>query len=192
MKKIKRFDIIALVATIGLIGWIITDYFGGMMIFLFSYSFLILPILIIYLISIIETISSIIKNGLKKNKIKFVAHLIGVLFIVVNSFDTTDLFKSERLITAILRDDLFHYTLILREDGSCENNVVGFMGFKDQYKGKFYFKDDTIIFTQKPYDNDFLPDTILLDTIQDAIFINRDKSNNFITKKEWLNHFEIE
>ncbi|WP_222597367.1 hypothetical protein [Hyunsoonleella aquatilis] len=93
--------------------------------------------------------------------------------------------------TAILKDDLFHYTLILREDGTCENNVNGFLGFKEQFSGTYKIDGDTIIFTQKPYDNNFIPDTLLLDKKQNAIFINRDKEGKFNTEKEWLNHFKI-
>lgn len=33
-RKIKGFDILAIISTLGIIGWITTDYFGGMIIFL--------------------------------------------------------------------------------------------------------------------------------------------------------------
>ena len=33
MRKITGFDIVAIISTIGIIGWIITDFFGGMIIY---------------------------------------------------------------------------------------------------------------------------------------------------------------
>jgi hypothetical protein len=191
-KKIKGFDFLAIISTLGLIGWIITDYFGGMIIFLLSYGLIIIPIIIAYLVSIIETIFSLIRKGIKPNKIKAISHLIVIGFIILISIINSDLFKSKRIVTATLKDDLYHYTLILRENGKCENNAFGMFGYTEKFNGEYYLKNDTIIFTIKPYDNDFLPDTVLLDTNQGAIFINKDKNGDFVTKKSWLNYFEIE
>lgn len=191
MKKIKGFDILAILSTLGIIGWIVTDYFGGMIIFLLSYSLIIIPIVIAYMVSIIETFISLIRKGIKQSKIKLTAHLLVIAFILTVSVINSDLFKSKRFITATLKDDLHHYTLILRENGKCENHVFGMFGYSKKFKGDYYLRMDTIIFTTKPYDNDFLPDTVLLDTIQGAIFINTDNNGNFVTEKSWLNHFEI-
>ena len=58
--------------------------------------------------------------------------------------------------------------------------------------GKYIFKGDTIIFTEKPYDNEWLPDTLLLDKNANTIFKEKDKNTGeFITEKHWLNHFII-
>ena len=191
-RKLKGFDFLAIISTLGVIGWIITDYFGGMIIFLLSYGLIIIPIVIAYLVSIFETIFSLIRKGIKLNKIKVISHLIVIGFIILISIINSDLFKSKRIVTATLKDDLYHYTLILRENGKCENNAFGMFGYTEKFNGEYYLKNDTIIFTTKPYDNDFLPDTVLLDTVQGAIFINKDKNGDFVTKKSWLNHFEIE
>jgi hypothetical protein len=191
-RKIKGFDILAIISTLGIIGWITTDYFGGMIIFLLSYSLIIIPIVIAFLVSFIETIVSLIRKGINQNKIKLLSHSTLIGFVILISVVNSDLFKSKRIVTATLKDNLYHYTLILRENGKCENNAFGMFGYTEKFKGEYYLKNDTIIFTIIPYDNDFLPDTVLLDTNQGAIFINKDKNGSFVTKKSWLNHFEIE
>ena len=66
------------------------------------------------------------------------------------------------------------------------------MGFEQKFKGEYRMKGDTIIFSVVPYDNNFIPDTILFDKKQNVIFLTKDKSGNFSTEKEWLNHFELE
>nr|WP_320021257.1 hypothetical protein [uncultured Draconibacterium sp.] len=192
MRRFKIFDIVALVSTIGIILWIISDFFGGMIIFLLSYGLVIIPIIITYLVSIIETIFSLITKGVKKNKIKLISHLIVILTILIITVYNSDILKSKRVLTATLKDDLSLQTLIFRENGKCENNINGMFGFTEKFKGQYYMKNDTIIFSIKPYDNNFIPDTILLDRVQKAIFIEKDKLGNFRTEKEWLNHFKIE
>ena len=94
--------------------------------------------------------------------------------------------------TAILKDDLYHYRLIFRENGNVENQANGVFGFSQTYNGKYKIENNLIIFSQKPYDNEFLPDTLLLDKKQGAIFLNKNNSGDFNTEKEWLNHFKIE
>ncbi len=94
--------------------------------------------------------------------------------------------------TARMDDDLFHYTLILRENGTCENEIRGYLGFSERHKGHYRFQGDTIIFSKIPYDTkNFIPDTILIDKEKNAIFIEQDTSGKFCREKKWLNHFEI-
>ncbi|HLV51877.1 MAG TPA: hypothetical protein VKY44_07980, partial [Flavobacterium sp.] len=102
-----------------------------------------------------------------------------------------DIFKSPRTLTATLRDDIFHYTLIFREDGIVENEINGIFGFRETIKGNYRIEGDTIIFSKIPYDNDFIPEQLLIDREQNAIFIIKNKDGNFIRKKEWLNYLEI-
>ncbi len=94
--------------------------------------------------------------------------------------------------TAVLKDDLYHYRLILRKNGNVENQANGMFGFSQTFHGKYKIENDFIIFSEKPYDNDFIPDTLLIDKEQNALFIEKDSKGNFRTEKEWLNHFEIE
>lgn len=191
MPKLSAFQILTLFSILGMIGWNITDNYGGMIIHLFQYWYIIIPILIFYIISIFITLNKIASKGIKSNKIIFGAHVFFVLFIFSNYLLESDLLKSKRIFTGTMKDDLAHYTLIFREDGTCENHLIGFLGFEQKFNGKYSLKGDTIIFLKKPYDNDFLPDTLLLDLKQKAIFTHKNKLGNFNTKKEWLNHFEL-
>jgi hypothetical protein len=192
MHRQKIFNVLAVVSTTGILGWMLTDYFGGMIIYLFSYGHIIIPIIILYVVSFVDTFISAVNKGMKQNKIKVFFHGLVLLAIILTNLFHSDLFKSERIMTATLKDDLFYYTLVFRENGTCENQVLGMFGFQEVFYGKYQFYGDTIVFTKKPYDNDFIPDTMLINKKEKAIFINKDKHGQFNTAKEWLNYFEIQ
>ncbi len=191
-KKISGFDIIAIISGIGIIGWIITDFFGGMILWILSYGLIIIPLLLLYVISFFDTLISLIRNGRRTSKTKLITH--GVVFLTIIMFNLyhSDLFKSEKIMTAVLKDDLYHYRLIFRGNGNVENQANGVFGFSQTYYGKYKIENDLIIFNPKPYDNEFIPDTLLLDKKQGVIFMNKDKNGDFNREKEWLNHFKIE
>ena len=169
-----------------------TDFFGGIMIYLISYWFLIIPTIGLYIASLLQTLITIIKSGFIPNKIKTAAHLTVLIAILFFNVYHSDLFKSKRILTATLKDDLFHYQLVLRENGTCENYVSGMLGFTETFYGTYLIKNDTILFTKVPYDNDFIPDTLLIDEQSDAIYTEKDINGNFIRKKSYLNHFMID
>ena len=81
---------------------------------------------------------------------------------------------------------------IFRENGNVENKESGVFGFSQTHHGKYKIEKDLIIFSERPYDTDFIPDTLLIDTNQNALFKEKDSKGNFRTEKEWLNHFKIE
>ena len=190
--KISGYDIIAIVSGAGVIGWILSDFFGGMIVFLFTYGLLIIPTLLLYVFSFFETLISLTRNTQKTNKTRLVAH--GIVFLAIITFNVyhSDLLRSKKVMAAILKDDLYHYRLVFRKNGIVENQVSGMLGFSQTYHGEYKIEDNLIIFSQKPYDNDFLPDTLLLHKEQGAIFIKKNESGAFSTEKEWLNHLEIE
>ena len=192
MNRQKIYNIIAVISTLGVLAWMVTDYFGGMFIYLLSYGLIIIPIIILYIVSFGDTFISLTKRGFKQNKIKVIFHGLVILTIILTNILQSDLLKSKRILTATLKDDQFYYTLVFRENGSCENQVSGIFGFQEVFHGTYKFQGDTIIFSKKPYDNDFIPDTLLIDRKERAIFINKDRQGNFSTTKEWLNHFEIQ
>ncbi|MBD1431587.1 hypothetical protein H8B06_02020 [Sphingobacterium sp. DN00404] len=169
----------------------LTDFHGGMIIYFFSYSVLIIPIVFLAFASFIETVISSIRKGIKPNRIKIIAHSILILTIIAYNVYESELFSSKGVLVATLKDDLFRYTLIFKENGNCEHKIDGMLGYKENIKGKYRFIGDTIVFDIKPYTNNFLPDTLLINRNQGAIFISKDKDGNFSNKKEWLNHFEI-
>jgi hypothetical protein len=192
MNRQKTYNIIAVISTLGILAWMVTDYFGGMFIYLLSYGLIIIPIIILYIVSFGDTFISLIKRGFKQNKIKVIFHGLVISTIILTNILQSDLLKSKRILTATLKDDQFYYTLVFRENGSCENQVSGIFGFQEVFHGKYRFQGDTIIFSKKPYDNNFIPDTLLIDRKEKVIFINKDKEGNFSTTKEWLNYFEIQ
>lgn len=191
MKKDIFYNAIAIISTLGILCWLVTDFFGGMFIFFLSYALIILPVLLLYVISFINTLISAIRKGIKQNKIKIISHLLLLIAILIINLLQSELVKPKRILTATLKDDLFRYTLIFRENGNCENEVYGVFGFHETIKGKYKLNGDTILFIKKPYDNNFIPDTLLIDKKANAIFIKKDAKGNFQAKKEWLNHFEI-
>src|SRR5690606_13572327 len=101
-------------------------------------------------------------------------HGLVLLAIFLTNIFQSEFLKSNEVLTATLKDDQFHYTLLFRENGNCENNISGMLGYEEVFHGKYKFHGDTIIFIKKPYDNDFIPDTLLLNKKSKAIFIDRD------------------
>jgi len=191
MRRKSVFNILAIISTLGILGWIATDFFGGMIIYLLSYGLIIIPLIICYIVSFGNTVISVKRKGVIENRIKVFFHSLVILTIIGINLFQSDLFKSKRILTATLKDDQFLYTLVFRENGNCENEISGIFGFQEVYHGKYRFRGDTNIFQKKPYDNDFIPDTLLIDRKLKAIFMEKDKEGNFIRTKEWLNHFEM-
>lgn len=191
MKTRNFFNAIAIASTLGVLCWVISDFYGGMVIYILSYSFIIIPMILFYFLSLIETIISLAKTGLNNNKVKLISHGLLVAITATIILFQSEVFKSKQVLSATLKDDLFHYTLVFREDGSCENQTQGFLGFEETIHGQYQFSGDTIIFKKKPYDNNFIPDTLLIDRDKNVIFKERDKNGKFANKVEWLNHFDI-
>ncbi len=185
-------NIIAVASSIGMICWFVTDFLGGMVLWAISYISIIISILFLYVFSFIETLISLIKKRKKTSNIKLIAYGIVLLSMVTLNLYKSEIFKSEIVMKAILKDDFYHYILVFRKDNSVENQINGFMGYSKTIHGKYKIEDNLIIFQPKPYTNNFIPDTILIDRKQNALFIEKDKNGNFRTQKEWLNHFKIE
>lgn len=83
-------------------------------------------------------------------------------------------------------DDLSAIHLTLREDNSFE--VVSSTVFTEQiFKGKYQLLGDKIIFEDRPYDNDFIPDTLII--IGDKIVFKFDKNGKPIT--DFASYFDI-
>ena len=67
--KQKILIFLSFLSTISVISWIISDFFGGMIIFLLVYGFIIIPLLIIYVTTGIITLFKIIRKGINSTKI---------------------------------------------------------------------------------------------------------------------------
>lgn len=190
--KISRYDIIAILSGVVIVVWIVSDFFGGMILHLINSWFIILPAILLYLFSFFETLISLFRNGKRTSKAKLTAHGIVILAIIAFNTYPSELFKSEKIMSAVLKDDLYHYRLIFRKNGDVANQINGILGFSQTYYGKYKIVSNLIIFSEKPYDNNFIPDTILIDAGQNALFRKKDIDGNFITKREWAEYFEIE
>lgn len=191
MKILTLSTIIAVISALGVLLWILSDFYGGMMIYLLTYPVVIIPIVSLAFASFIETVISITRRGIKPNRIKIIAHSILILTIIAYNLYESELLYSKSVLAATLKDDQFRYTLIFRENGDCEHKIDGMWGYKENIRGKYRFIGDTIVFDINPYMNDFLPDTLLINRDQGAIFIGKETDGKFSTEKEWLNHFEI-
>ncbi|GHV14063.1 hypothetical protein FACS1894169_02280 [Bacteroidia bacterium] len=187
MKKILSV-LMAVIGSAGVIYLIISDYYGGMFIHMLSYGIILLPLLGIYFVSLVSSLISVIKAGVKENKLHVLILSLPIILFLASCIYDTEFLKSPKVLTAEFKDDLFYYTLIFRENGDCEHEISVFLGYEEVIKGKYYFKGDTIIFTKKPYDNYFIPDTILIDRDSNKLLLKRDSLGNF--NKEY-NYFNI-
>tara|TARA_B110000967_G_scaffold10822_1_gene10624 strand:- start:509 stop:1036 length:528 start_codon:yes stop_codon:yes gene_type:complete len=115
--------------------------------------------------------------------------LIGLLIIgtvFVTELFSSELFKSNKILEATLMDDLSVIHLTLREDNTFE--VVSSTMFSEQiFKGDYNLIDNKIIFKDQPYDNDFIPDTLVI--LGDKIICRFDKNGNAVT--DFATHFDI-
>ena len=187
------FDILAVISTTGMILWMITDFYGGMIGYLMYYQIIILPIILIYIISFIQTIIVISRGYIKNNTIKIISHGIVIAAIIFLSLYHAEIFKSKKILEAISDDKFGESTLTFRENGSVEYQSEAFGFIQEKSTGNYIFKRDTIIFIKNPYRDNLIPDTLLLDKNANAIFTTKDTSTGkFITEKGYLNYFEIE
>lgn len=163
-----------------------------MIIHLFSYFYAIAFIVVLYITSLAETLVNWLRKGIEYVKVRVIVHFTVFLGFIAFNIHNSEILRSDRVLTATLRDDLFHYTLVFRKNGKVETHENGFLGYSQVHFGKYRFEEGLIIFNEKPYDNDFIPDSVFLDLNQNAIFITKDSSNTFSREKVWLNHFEID
>jgi len=95
-RKLSVYDIIAIISAVGLIGWIITDFFGGMILWALSYGVIIIPIFLLYILSITDTVVSLIRKGKQTSKIKLIAH--GIVLFSIFAFNLYHLITKSQLI----------------------------------------------------------------------------------------------
>lgn len=121
----------------------------------------------------------------------FFIHLLAFFGIALCILYTTDVFRSKKVLDIALIDDLSRIDIEFRENGCFETTVSRILFFERICNGKYHIKRDTIFFIDKPYDNDFIPDTLIIDRDKNAIFFNRDSNGEFNREKTFLNYFEI-
>lgn len=189
--KQKILIISSTISILGIIGWMISDFFGGMFIYLLMYWWIIIPLLIIYGFTGLITLVKIIRKGLERNKILFYIHIFGLSVIVLFNLNQSEMLKSRILLKATLKDDLSSITLVLRNNGHFETTSNGVFGYTEKNSGKYLIKNDTIIFLNKPYSNDYIPDKVVIDKKGSAIYFKMDTNGQFSREKSFVNYFDI-
>jgi len=189
--KRKLFIVLSIISTLIIIGWMISHFFGGMIIHLLMYGLIIIPFALIYIFTLVYTLIKLFRDGIKRNKIIFYTHTTGLFLIILFCFYQSELFKSRKILDATLHDDLSNINLVLRKNGKFETISNGIFGYTEKISGRYKNQNDTIIFLNKPYSNNFIPDTVIIDRIDNAIYFNKNSEGEFIREKDFLNYFEI-
>jgi hypothetical protein len=125
------------------------------------------------------TFSAILVLGLVKRDRHIKTILIfSILAITVTEILKTEIFKSKIILKATLSDELSLIQLTLRKDHSFE--MTSFTMFDDTTcRGAYTLHNDKIIFLDKPYDNNFIPDTVTI--LGDKIILRFDSNGKPIT-----------
>ena len=115
------------------------------------------------------------------------------LFIIgVTELYNSEIFKSKILLTADLTDDLSNINLILRKNHTFE--ITSTTIFREKkFSGKYKIDGNKIIFLARPYDADFIPDTLTM--YQDKLLLKFNEGEPvleyapcFIIKQNRLTH----
>ena len=160
----------------------LATYFLSDYLFEKLWIFYLLPLVLFGLAFLIFFILTITQKN--KSGILIGIFIIGTVFVA--ELFSSELFKSKKILEATLMDDLSAIHLTLREDHKFE--VVSSTMFSEQtFKGDYRLLDNKIIFKDRPYDNDFIPDTLTI--IGDKIICRFDKSGNAVT--DFATYFEI-
>ena len=158
--------------------YFLTDYFYEKL-----WIFYLSPLFIVGLCFLVFFILTIIK----KNKIGILIGAIVLSTIFISEVLKSELFKSKKVLEAILIDDLSAIRLTLRENKTFE--VVSSSVFtEEKFFGSYEILNEKIIFKNKIYSNGFIPDTVSI--IGDKIVIRFDDDGNPIT--DFATFFQIE
>lgn len=115
--------------------------------------------------------------------------IIGSLvFVIITTSEliSSEIFKSKKILEATLMDDLSAIHLTLRADKKFE--IVSSNMFNEEvYKGNYHVLGNKIIFEDKRYSNDFIPDTLTI--LGNNIIVKFDENGNPI--KDFATFFEI-
>ena len=123
----------------------------------------------------------------KKSKIGIFFCLFILLVVIANEIFQSDILKSKVILKAHLEDDLPRLDLILREDNTFE--MISTTMFSENIReGVYEFEDGKIIFKNKAYDNDFIPDTITI--VNDTIYLKFNSNGKPIAS--FANYFLID
>ena len=108
-------------------------------------------------------------------KEKYVLSIIAVVALTISGVEVakSEIFKSPVILNASLKDDLNIIYLRFRENKTFEVNVTT-MFDNEEFTGKYNLQGEKLIFLDKHYDNDFIPDTLTIG--KDKIYFQFDSS----------------
>jgi hypothetical protein len=143
---------------------------------LIPFAFIGIPLIIILIIAIF-----------KKDNAALLVGLSIVVTILVTEVFRSELLKSEKVLVATLDDDGSRIFLTLREYRKFELVADHMFGSKT-FKGNYDIVGNKVIFLTRPYDNDFIPDTLSI--VNDKLVLEFDSSGKPILS--FANYFTIE
>ena len=125
--------------------------------------------------------------GLIKKDKRVIPIFFGILVVVaITEILKSETFKSKKILEASLNDDLSVINLTLRKNSTFEINSSTIFS-NQRFSGKYKLLNDKIIFLDKHYDNNFIPDTLTI--VKDKIILKFDKDNKPIT--EFAMYFKV-
>lgn len=157
--------------------YFLDDYMLGKL-----WIFYFLPLIIFGVTFLILFVLSITE----KKKYGITVGIVITTTVILFELFSFELFKGKKIFEATLMDDLSAIHLTLRDDNKFE--VVSSTLFSDQtFRGDFKFINNKIIFKDQHYDNDFLPDTLII--IGDKVIFRFDSKGNPTT--DFATYFDI-
>lgn len=124
---------------------------------------------ILLLVTLIQIV--LIFLNFKRNKLSFVITVISTIIALgILLVRDSEVFKSKVLFKAHLDGDVNGLTLKLRSDETFEMISSTFMGNGESYIGNYKLEDNKIIFLDRPYATDFVPDTLQI--LDDKLILN--------------------
>lgn len=189
MKNPKRNRLINLsLLSLGIAGLIWVSYQeDSIFIFLHPISFF---SILFFFIGFIRVIFQTITHKIKALKYDLLYLSLSLLLLIGLQIKDAELFKSDKVFEAILIDDLSDIELILRKNKSFETITNTIFG-SNLIKGKYETRGDTILFIDKPYNNDFIPLKILIDKEQQRVWIKKLENGEFDRTEYFAGYFEI-
>ena len=139
------------------------------------------------LILAIAFILAIIIAIIKKVKHAITIFICTVLIITTSEIVKSEIFKSPKVLQAILHDDLSAIHLTLRKNKTFEISSTTIFS-EEKYKGDYKISGNKIIFSDRPYQNNFIPDTVTI--WKDKIILSLDKAGQ--PNIDFANYFDIE
>lgn len=189
--KSKFLISLSTISTFILVGWIITGFFGSMILYLVVLWWILIPFILIFLTTFLITIYKTVKQGYKTNHVLIGIHGFALLSIFSLCVYESELLKSRAIVDATLIDDMSSINIKLRVNGRFQTTSTGMFFYQERRTGNYIFRGDTIVFLDRPYSNNFIPNRILVSKKDSTIYISKDKDGNFSREKTFANFFRI-